>query len=51
MGDFDDKQMVIIAATILAGIAMFVMAEPAQVVSNVITGLFGIAVGRTIAAR
>lgn len=48
MNTLDDKQMVIIAATILGGMSMFFMQDPATVVSRVISGLFGIAVGRTM---
>jgi len=49
--NLDDKQMVIIAATVLGGMAMCIMATPETVVSNIITGLFGIAVGRSYKAE
>ena len=48
MGDFDDKGMVVVAATLLALFSMFTMPESQTVVSNVVTGLFGIAVGKTM---
>ena len=44
--DFDDKDLVIIGAVVLAGIAIFKLAEPDQVVLAALTGLFGLAVGR-----
>ena len=47
MPDFDDKDIVIICATLLACVAMFILPDAGQVVSNVITGLFGVAVGKS----
>lgn len=43
--DFDDKDLVIVAVLILGVIAMFAMATPETIISNIITGLFAIAVG------
>ena len=47
----DDKTLVILCATFLAGMAMVLpgMAGADAIVGNVITGLFGVAVGRTMA--
>jgi len=44
----DDKDLVIIAATAIAIIAMFVLTDPQTIVSNVVTGLFGVAVGKAL---
>ena len=44
----DDKDLVIIAATAIAIIAMIIMNDPQTIVSNIVTGLFGVAVGRSL---
>ena len=44
----DDKDLVIIAATAIAIIAMFILSDPQTIVSNVVTGLFGVAVGKSL---
>jgi len=44
----DDKDLVIIAATAIAIIAMFILANPQTIVSNIVTGLFGVAVGKSL---
>lgn len=43
----DDKILVIFSASTIAVLAIFFMPDPAQVVTSVVTGLFGVAVGRT----
>ena len=52
--DLDDKQLVIIAVTIIACWACWVLksnvAAITLIVSNAFSGLFGIAVGRSIVA-
>jgi len=45
--DFDDKDLVIFAVTILACVSMLVLADASQVVGNVVAGLFGVAVGKS----
>lgn len=42
----DDKIWVIISAAAIAIFAMIYLPDPVQIVSNVVTGLFGVAVGR-----
>ena len=46
----DDKFLVIICATVLAGAAMVVDIKPESVpiVTGVISGLFGVAVGKSL---
>lgn len=44
--EIDDKDLVIIAVTLIAAIAMFAISEPETIITAVVSGLFGIAVGR-----
>ena len=44
----DDKDLVIVSATLIAIIAMFALTDPQTVVSNIVTGLFGVAVGKSL---
>jgi len=44
--DYEDKDLVIIATLTIAIVAMFVMDESKEVVLPVITGMFGIVVGK-----
>jgi len=44
----DDKNLVIVAVTVLTLTAMFILKDPAAVLSNTITGLFGVAVGKAL---
>jgi hypothetical protein len=46
----DDKFLVIICATILGGISMFIYPETDSnvIVSSVVSGLFGVAVGKSL---
>ena len=44
--NMDDKDLVIISVTIIAIVSLFVIAEPATIVTAIVSGLFGIAVGR-----
>ena len=46
MIDLDDKIIVIIAVTLLGAFSMFFLEGAEQIVSNIVSGLFGIAVGR-----
>ncbi len=46
--NFDDKDLVIIAVTILGIVSLSVLAEPTTILSNIIVGLFGICVGRKV---
>lgn len=48
--NFDDKDLVITATLILGIVAMFTLppADSPGVVSSIITGLFGIAVGKSV---
>ena len=44
--DYDDKDLVIVAAFGIAMVAMFQMSNPENIVLSVVSGLFGVAVGR-----
>ncbi len=48
MVDFDDKDLVIISLTIICVIAMFKITNPLILVSNIVSGLLGIATGKII---
>lgn len=47
---FDDKGLVIICATLLGIVSMFAssVVNPVTIVSNIVTGLFGVAIGRRL---
>lgn len=48
----DDKSLVIVCTTALAFGAMFFLgAEGKEIISNVVTGLMGIAVGKTMTQK
>ncbi len=44
--NMDDKDLVIISVTVIAIVSLFVIADPVTIVSSIVSGLFGIAVGR-----
>jgi hypothetical protein len=44
--NMDDKDLVIISVTVIAIVSLFVISEPATIVTAIVSGLFGIAVGR-----
>ena len=44
----NDKSLVIIAVTVLGLVSLFRLAEPEQVLTAVISGLFGVAVGKAV---
>ena len=44
----DDKSMVIIAVLIIAVFSMFMLKSAEQVITNIVTGLFGVAVGKSL---
>jgi hypothetical protein len=46
MRDFDDKDLVIAASTIICIVSMFLLADAREVVLSVISGLFGVAIGK-----
>jgi len=46
--NFDDKDLVILATLILGVVAMFALEDASGTVNSIITGLFGIAVGKSI---
>ena len=46
MRDYDDKDLVIFAATIIAIFSMFCIAEAKDIILSVVSGLFGVAVGK-----
>lgn len=46
MKDFDDKDLVIAASTIICIVSMFLLADAREVVLSVISGLFGVAIGK-----
>lgn len=43
----DDKSQVILALFCLGVLSFFCLADPAQIVDNVISGLLGLAIGRS----
>ena len=46
MKELDDKEIVIICVTCIAICSMFALTDPVIVVSNCVSGLLGVAVGR-----
>ena len=44
--DYDDKDLVIIATLILGIVSMIALPDAKEIVIGVVSGLFGIAVGR-----
>ena len=48
MRDFDDKDLVIISATLIAIFSMYLIAEAKDIVLSVVSGLFGVAVGKSL---
>lgn len=50
MKDFDDKDLVIFAVTIICLASIFWLPEAKEIVLNIITGLMGIAVGQSLKA-
>lgn len=46
---FDDKDLVIISTSVIAILAMLYMPDPLNLVTNIVTGLFGVAVGQSMA--
>lgn len=46
--DVDDKTSVILCATIIAVLCIFFLPDPHTIISNAMTGLFGVAVGRAL---
>lgn len=46
MLDVDDKDLVIITVTPIALTAMFTISEPNTLLTSIVSGLFGVAVGR-----
>ncbi len=46
--EVDDKNLVVICATIIAVVAMFTFADPETIVTSVTSGLFGVAVGKSL---
>jgi len=42
----NDKEMVIIAVTLIAIISIFFLVDPTTIVSSCVSGLFGVVVGR-----
>lgn len=48
--DYDDKSLVIVAVLILGVMSMFALpdADASGIISSIVTGLFGIAVGKSL---
>lgn len=44
--NMDDKDLVIISVTVIAIVSLFVLADPTTIISSIVSGLFGVAVGR-----
>lgn len=48
MMDFDDKDLVIISLTIIGVISLFKLTDPVVIISNIVSGLLGIATGKKL---
>lgn len=49
MPDFDDKDLTIVATLVLGLFAMFCLGEEAgNIVGQIVTGMFGVAVGKNM---
>jgi hypothetical protein len=46
--NLDDKNLVIICATLIAVISILMLADPVNVVMNIVTGMMGIATGQAM---
>ena len=46
--DFDDKDLVIFCVTIIGIVSIFFVENPTEVLNPIITGLFGVAVGKKL---
>lgn len=46
--DFDDKDLVIVGAILIAIFAMYKIDDPVNVINQIMTGLFGVAVGKRL---
>ena len=46
--NFDDKDLVIISLTIIAIFSLFKIASPIIIISNIVSGLLGIATGKKL---
>lgn len=46
--DLDDKSLVIIVVLILGVLSMFVLDNPENLIGQIVTGLFGVAVGKSL---
>ena len=46
MFNLDDKNLVILSATLIAVISILCLADAKEIVLNIVTGLMGIAVGQ-----
>ena len=46
MKDFDDKDLVIAATTIICVVSILCLAEAKEIVLSIVSGLFGVAVGK-----
>jgi hypothetical protein len=42
----DDKDLVILGVTVIVIVALFKITDPTDIITNAMSGLFGIAVGR-----
>lgn len=49
--NMDDKDLVIISVTIIAIVSLFVLADPTTIISSIVSGLFGVAVGRKVTEK
>lgn len=43
--DWDDKDLIIIAVTVIGVISLFVLADPSIILTSILSGLFGMATG------
>jgi hypothetical protein len=44
--DWDDKDLTIVSVTILGIISMIVLSDPSMILTSIVSGLFGLAVGK-----
>ena len=48
MEQVDDKHLIILSVTVIAVAALFKLSDPVNILTNALSGLFGMAVGKRI---
>jgi len=49
--NFDDKDLVIFGVVLISVLAIFFLEGPHEIVQSALTGLFGVAVGKSMATK